>query len=119
MAEEIQYISENGRLYLNETREVRDSLCDKLEQLGAHRVEDTLVKRGRIFDFKGIYEFPRKGSVFFHFKQIADDYVETPDDFTYNVKVNLLGFEEETEKYKTIKSSIEGVLNVEHFDKKK
>ena len=117
MAEEIKYISENGKLYLEETKQIYNSLCNKLEELGANRVK-AYSEFSKEVEYHGMFEFPRQGSVLFHFQEHADKPTwKWPESFKYNVKVNLLGFREDTKKYQKVKSSIEDILESESFNK--
>ena len=71
MAEQLKYISENERLYSEETKKIVEALWHKLMDIGAKPVETYTVKGGGRFEIRGIYEFPRQGTVLFHFKELA------------------------------------------------
>jgi len=117
MAEQIKYISENGRIYLDEIKPIVKALYTKLEKLGANGTTYSGTDSGA-FEFDGKYEFPRQGAVVFNFKELAERYSsKLPKEFNYNVLVDLLGFREDTKKYQKIKSSIEDVLLTEEFNK--
>ena len=119
MAEQIKYISENGRVYINEIQPIVDSFYSKLTQMGAENVNAHFVEAPG-FEFNHTYEFPRQGSVFLHLKEYATipGHQDYPESLNYNVLVNLLGFREDTKNYQKIKSSIEDILLTEAFDKK-
>ena len=119
MAEQIKYISENGKLYLDETKPIIESLCSKLKEMGAEGKTYSGLSSGE-FIFDGIYEFPRKGTVIFNFKEFAKRpgaVVNLPEEFDHNIIVSLLGFKEDTKKYQEMRSSIENILLTEAFDK--
>ena len=118
MAEQIKYISENGRVYLEEIKPIVEALHTKLEKLGANGTPYSGTNSGE-FVFKGTYEFPRQGAVLFNFKELAERYSsKLPEEFNYNVCVDLLGFKEDTKKYQQIKSSIDDILNIDYFNRK-
>ena len=117
MAQQLKYISENGKLYLDEIQPIIESLYSKLEEMGAKGNSYTGTSSGE-FIFQGEYELPRQGAILFHFKELAERSSEKlSEEFNYNVLVNFLGFREDTKKYQEMKSSIEDILLTEAFDK--
>ncbi len=117
MAEQIKYVSEEGRIYRETFGPVLDDFRESMKNLGGKVVRADIFTDSGAWDYRLNYEFPRKGAILAHFKELAErPNSKLPKEYAYNVCIDLVGFREDTKKYKKIKSSIEEIFLVEGID---